>query len=122
MAILRSSHQIAGFTLFNSFIDLDAHDTLALKLKGDGRCHISTVLLTSSDAILANLTPALVVEANMLHERFAHQYHNRTLLGMYPRNRQGESSRRGDVVGSSLDRPAGGISSHRIVGGCLSMT
>ncbi|XP_058107697.1 probable complex I intermediate-associated protein 30 isoform X6 [Magnolia sinica] len=28
---------------FNGFIDLDAYDTLALKLKGDGRCYISTV-------------------------------------------------------------------------------
>ncbi|XP_058080803.1 E3 ubiquitin-protein ligase UPL2-like isoform X2 [Magnolia sinica] len=77
------------------------------------------VLLTSSDAILANLTPALVAEANMLRERFAHQYHSRTLLGMYPRNRRGESSRRGDAVGSSLDRPAGGISSRRTAGGKL---
>ncbi|XP_022728281.1 E3 ubiquitin-protein ligase UPL2-like [Durio zibethinus] len=62
------------------------------------------VLLTSSDAILANLTPALVAEANMLRERFAHRYHNRTLFGMYPRNRRGESSRRGEGIGSSLDR------------------
>ncbi|KAL3514293.1 hypothetical protein ACH5RR_027010, partial [Cinchona calisaya] len=53
------------------------------------------VLLTSSDAILANLTPALVAEANMLRERFARRY-NRTLFGMYPRNRRGESSRRGE--------------------------
>ncbi|TQD93583.1 hypothetical protein C1H46_020791 [Malus baccata] len=41
------------------------------------------VLLTSSDAILANLTPALVAEANMLRERFAHRY-NRTLFGVPP--------------------------------------
>ncbi|CDP00938.1 unnamed protein product [Coffea canephora] len=60
------------------------------------------VLLTSSDAILANLTPALVAEANMLRERFARRY-NRTLFGMYPRNRRGESSRRGEV----LDRASG---------------
>ncbi|XP_074263736.1 uncharacterized protein LOC141586426 [Silene latifolia] len=32
------------------------------------------VLLTSSDAVLANLTPALVAEANMLRERFAQSF------------------------------------------------
>ncbi|MBA0566034.1 hypothetical protein Golob_010884, partial [Gossypium lobatum] len=73
------------------------------------------VLLTSSDAILANLTPALVAEANMLRERLAHRYHNRSLFGMYPRNRRGESSRRGEGVGSSLDRMAGSIVSRRSV-------
>ncbi|XP_065881477.1 E3 ubiquitin-protein ligase UPL2-like [Euphorbia lathyris] len=67
------------------------------------------VLLTSSDAILANLTPALVAEANMLRERFAHRYHNRTLFGMYPRSRRGESSRRGEGVGYNLER-AGNVS------------
>ncbi|KAH7524790.1 hypothetical protein FEM48_Zijuj06G0156500 [Ziziphus jujuba var. spinosa] len=72
------------------------------------------VLLTSSDAILANLTPALVAEANMLRERFAHRY-NRTLFGMYPRNRRGETSRRGDGIGSSLER-IGGIASRRSIG------
>ncbi|XXG55804.1 hypothetical protein AAC387_Pa03g3392 [Persea americana] len=77
------------------------------------------VLLTSSDAILANLTPALVAEANMLRERFAHRYHNRTLLGMYPRNRRGESSRRGEAVRSSLDRATGAVGSHQSVGGKL---
>ncbi|CAA0843325.1 E3 ubiquitin-protein ligase UPL1 [Striga hermonthica] len=62
------------------------------------------VLLTSSDAILANLTPALVAEANMLRERFARRY-NQTLFGIYPRNRRGESSRRGvDRVGGGLSR------------------
>ncbi|KAK6938058.1 Ubiquitin-associated domain, partial [Dillenia turbinata] len=71
------------------------------------------VLLTSSDAILANLTPALVAEANMLRERFAHRYHNRTIFGMYPRNRRGETSRRGDGIGSSLERAAGSILSRR---------
>lgn len=40
----------------------------------------------------------------MLRERFAHRYHNRALFGMYPRNRRGESSRRGEGIGSSLDR------------------
>ncbi|TYH65157.1 hypothetical protein ES332_D06G037000v1 [Gossypium tomentosum] len=73
------------------------------------------VLLTSSDAILANLTPALVAEANMLRERFAHRYHNRNLFGMYPRNRRGESSRRGEGIGSSLDRIGGSIVSRRSV-------
>ncbi|KAL2505911.1 E3 ubiquitin-protein ligase UPL1 [Abeliophyllum distichum] len=68
------------------------------------------VLLTSSDAILANLTPALVAEANMLRERFARRY-NQTLFGMYPRNRRGESSRRGD----GLDR-TGGILARRSMG------
>ncbi|KAK2981039.1 hypothetical protein RJ640_005931 [Escallonia rubra] len=64
------------------------------------------VLLTSSDAILANLTPALLAEAQTLRERFAQQY-SRTLFGMYPRNRRGESSRRGGGIGSSLDRTGG---------------
>ncbi|OMO50799.1 hypothetical protein CCACVL1_30240 [Corchorus capsularis] len=73
------------------------------------------VLLTSSDAILANLTPALVAEANMLRERFAHRYHNRTLFGMYPRNRRGESSRRGEGVGSSLERIGGSLLSRRSI-------
>ncbi|KAE9458821.1 hypothetical protein C3L33_09258, partial [Rhododendron williamsianum] len=72
------------------------------------------VLLTSSHDILANLTPALVAEANMLRERFANRY-NRTLFGMYPRNRRGESSRRGEGIGSSLDR-AGGILARRSMG------
>ncbi|KAF6148174.1 hypothetical protein GIB67_011949 [Kingdonia uniflora] len=27
----------------NGFVDLDAYDTIALKLKGDGRCYISTI-------------------------------------------------------------------------------
>lgn len=69
------------------------------------------VLLTSSDAILANLTPALVAEANMLRERFARRY-NRSLFGMYPRNRRGEVSRR---VGESLDGVSG-ILSRRSMG------
>ncbi|KAK9270546.1 hypothetical protein L1049_026127 [Liquidambar formosana] len=77
------------------------------------------VLLTSSDAILANLTPALVAEANMLRERFAHRYHNRALFSMYPRSRRGESSRRGDGIGSSLDRAGGSIASRRSMGGKL---
>lgn len=70
------------------------------------------VLLTSPDAVLASLTPALVQEANMLRERFAHRYHSGgTLFGMYPRSRRGESSRRGDATGSHLDRA--GIASRR---------
>ncbi|XP_010520834.1 PREDICTED: E3 ubiquitin-protein ligase UPL2-like [Tarenaya hassleriana] len=71
------------------------------------------VLLTSSDAILANLTPALVAEANMLRERFAHRYHNRALFGMYPRSRRGESSRRAEAILSGLDRVEGGVASRR---------
>ncbi|KAI7738652.1 LOW QUALITY PROTEIN: hypothetical protein M8C21_021949, partial [Ambrosia artemisiifolia] len=69
------------------------------------------VLLTSSDAVLANLTPALVAEANMLRERFARRY-NRTLFGMLPRSRRGESSRRGDGVGSG----SGGAITRRSTG------
>ncbi|XP_062098638.1 E3 ubiquitin-protein ligase UPL2-like [Humulus lupulus] len=72
------------------------------------------VLLTSSDAIISNLTPALIAEANMLRERFAHRY-NRTLFGVYPRNRRGETSRRGDGIGSSLER-IGGIGPRRTTG------
>ncbi|KAG5080956.1 hypothetical protein AAZX31_02G201900 [Glycine max] len=69
------------------------------------------VLLTSPDTILANLTPALVAEANMLRERFAHRY-SRTLFGMYPRSRRGETSRR-EGIGSGLDGAGGTISSRR---------
>ncbi|CAN6333804.1 unnamed protein product [Urochloa humidicola] len=50
------------------------------------------VLLTSPDTLLATLTPALVAEANMLRERFAHRYHSSSLFGMNSRNRRGESS------------------------------
>nr|POF11976.1 e3 ubiquitin-protein ligase upl1 [Quercus suber] len=71
------------------------------------------VLLTSSDAILANLTPALVAEANMLRERFANRY-SRTIFGMY-RNRRGEPSRRDEGIGSGLGR-AGGSVARRLVG------
>ncbi|XP_061375231.1 probable complex I intermediate-associated protein 30 isoform X1 [Gastrolobium bilobum] len=28
---------------FNGFIDLDSYDTVAMKIKGDGRCYISTI-------------------------------------------------------------------------------
>ncbi|KAI5435470.1 hypothetical protein KIW84_022051 [Lathyrus oleraceus] len=73
------------------------------------------VLLTSSDNILANLTPALVAEANMLRERYAHRY-SRTLFGMYPRSRRGETSRRGDGTGSGLDAVGGPNSSRRSSG------
>lgn len=65
------------------------------------------VLLTSPDTLLATLTPALVAEANMLRERFAHRYHSGSLFGMNSRNRRGESSRRGEIIGSGLDRNAG---------------
>ncbi|XP_057442422.1 E3 ubiquitin-protein ligase UPL1-like [Lotus japonicus] len=73
------------------------------------------VLLTSPDNIIANLTPALVAEANMLRERFAHRY-SRTLFGMYPRSRRGDASRRGEGIGSSLDGAGGIISSRRSSG------
>ncbi|CAI8585799.1 unnamed protein product [Vicia faba] len=73
------------------------------------------VLLTSSDNILANLTPALVAEANMLRERYAHRY-SRTLFGMYPRSRRGETSRRGDGTGSGLGAVGEPISSRRSSG------
>ncbi|THU49759.1 hypothetical protein C4D60_Mb06t12920 [Musa balbisiana] len=59
------------------------------------------VLLTSPDTLLATLTPALVAEANMLRERFAHRG---TLFGMSSRNRRGESSRHGEAIGSTLGR------------------
>ncbi|KAL6623150.1 hypothetical protein ACP70R_033029 [Stipagrostis hirtigluma subsp. patula] len=66
------------------------------------------VLLTSPDTLLATLTPALVAEANMLRERFAHRYHSGSLFGMNSRNRRGgESSRRGEIIGGGLDRNAG---------------
>ena len=70
--------------------------------------------MTSPDTILANLTPALVAEANMLRERFAHRY-SRTLFGMYPRSRRGETSRR-EGIGSGLDGAGGTISSRRSSG------
>ncbi|KAL0906611.1 hypothetical protein M5K25_025120 [Dendrobium thyrsiflorum] len=63
------------------------------------------VLLTSPDTLLATLTPALVAEANMLRERFAHRYHSSALLGMQSRSRR-DPSRRGDLVGSNADRNA----------------
>lgn len=41
----------------------------------------------------------------MLRERF--RRYNRTLFGVFPRSRRGESSRRGEGLGSSLDRISG---------------
>ncbi|XP_026661935.2 E3 ubiquitin-protein ligase UPL2-like isoform X2 [Phoenix dactylifera] len=67
------------------------------------------VLLTSPDTLLATLTPALVAEANMLRERFAHRRYSGTLFGMNSRNRRGESSRHGDTIGSSLGRITGDV-------------
>jgi NADH dehydrogenase [ubiquinone] 1 alpha subcomplex assembly factor 1 len=32
---------------FDGFIDLDSYDTIAMKLKGDGRSYISTVSVLS---------------------------------------------------------------------------
>ena len=51
----------------------------------------------------------------MLRERYAHRY-SRTLFGMYPRSRRGETSRRGEAVGSGLDGAGGNISSRRSSG------
>jgi len=45
----------------------------------------------------------------MLRERFAHRY-SRTMFGMYPRSRRGETSRR-EGIGSGLDAAGGTISS-----------
>ncbi|KAJ1257365.1 hypothetical protein BS78_K086400 [Paspalum vaginatum] len=59
------------------------------------------VLLTSPDTLLATLTPALVAEANMLRERFAHRYHSSSLFGVNSRNRRGESSRR-EIMAAGL--------------------
>ncbi|CAL0305611.1 unnamed protein product [Lupinus luteus] len=70
---------------------------------------MDTVLLTSSDAVLANLTPSLVAEANMLRERFAHRY-SHTVFNS--RGRRGETSRHGGgIIG--LDGARGSISSRR---------
>ncbi|KAF7817048.1 E3 ubiquitin-protein ligase UPL1-like [Senna tora] len=51
----------------------------------------------------------------MLRERFAHRY-SRTLFGMYPRSRRGETSRRGEGIGSGLEGAGGSISSRRSLG------
>ena len=61
----------------------------------------------SPNTLLATLTPALVTEANMLRERFAHQYHSGSLFGMNSRNRRGESSCCDDSIDSGLDRNTG---------------
>ncbi|CAL0315575.1 unnamed protein product [Lupinus luteus] len=71
------------------------------------------VLLTSSDTILANLTPALVAEANMLRERFAHRYSRNNLFGL---RRRGEASRRGEGIRSALDGARGVVYSRRSSG------
>lgn len=54
------------FLQFDGFIDLDSYDTIALKLKGDGRCYISTVsvLFPAHVRRVGNgqsLVPAIVV-------------------------------------------------------------
>ncbi|KAH7670367.1 E3 ubiquitin-protein ligase HUWE1 protein [Dioscorea alata] len=77
------------------------------------------VLLTSDDTLLASLTPALVAEATMLRERFARRYHSDALLGMYSRNRRGESSGRGEIIGSSSERTAAAIASRKSASGKL---
>ena len=55
----------------------------------------------------------------MLRERFANRYHNRTLFGIYPRHRRGESSRRAEGSGSSLERAGGAIGSRMSLGAKL---
>ncbi|XP_042384907.1 E3 ubiquitin-protein ligase UPL1-like [Zingiber officinale] len=80
-------------------VEMDAVSIIAT-LPSDVR---EEVLLTSPDTLLATLTPALVAEANMLRERFAHRHHTGALIGMSSRSRRGESSRHGDAIGS-LDR------------------
>ncbi|CAH9121740.1 unnamed protein product [Cuscuta epithymum] len=87
---LQQSHELEGQPVEMDTVSIIA--TFPSELREE-------VLLTSSDAILANLTPALVAEANLLRERFARRY-NRSLFGVYPRSRRGESSRRGE----GLDR------------------
>lgn len=77
------------------------------------------MLLTSDDTLLASLTPALVAEATMLRERFARRYHSDALLGMYSRNRRGESSGRGEIIGSSSERTAAAIASRKSASGKL---
>lgn len=47
----------------------------------------------------------------MLRERFAHRY-SRTLFGMYPRSRRGETSRH-EGTGSALDGAGRSITSRR---------
>jgi hypothetical protein len=37
---------------FDGFIDLDAYDTIAMKIKGDGRCYISTVCFPTQELLL----------------------------------------------------------------------
>lgn len=70
--------------------------------------------MTSPDTLLATLPPALVAEATMLRERFAHRYHNSGLFGMNSRSRRGDSSRRGEIGGSGLDRSAGDSASRKL--------
>lgn len=48
----------------------------------------------------------------MLRERFAHRY-SRTLLGMHPRSRRGETSRHGESSGSGMDGIGRSITSRR---------
>jgi E3 ubiquitin-protein ligase HUWE1 len=48
----------------------------------------------------------------MLRERFAHRY-SRTLFGMHPRSRRGETSRHGEGTGSGLGGIGRSIASRR---------
>ncbi|RWW90544.1 hypothetical protein BHE74_00000378 [Ensete ventricosum] len=81
-------------------VEMDAVSIIAT-LPSEIREEVSLVLLTSPDTLLATLTPALVAEANLLRERFAHRG---ALFGMSSRNRRGESSRHGEAIGSALGR------------------
>lgn len=71
--------------------------------------------MTSPESVLATFPPALVAEANMLRERFAHRYHSSTIYGMTSRNRRVEPSSR-ELLGSNLDRHSGDASRRAALG------
>nr|ACR38688.1 unknown [Zea mays] len=50
---------------FDGFIDLDAYDTIAMKIKGDGRCYISTVCFLTQDSLLNIKCPVSIVLQNL---------------------------------------------------------
>lgn len=41
--VIYAMNKYRCFVQFDGYIDLDPYDTIAVKLKGDGRCYISTV-------------------------------------------------------------------------------
>ncbi|XP_042436845.1 E3 ubiquitin-protein ligase UPL1-like [Zingiber officinale] len=100
LAQQRAQRQQESQQLEGQPVEMDAVSIIAT-LPSDVR---EEVLLTSPDTLLATLTPALVAEANMLRERFAHRHHTGGLFGISSRSRRGESSRHGDTIGSTLDR------------------